>query len=449
MESNFSCGAAVRKITPKGNVFLYGYPHAPRISTGIHDDLLCSALYLNGREGACLLISNDLIFVSRDLVDAVRIRISLRTGLYMGSIAICATHTHSGPVTVDYLSNKLDPTVPKADRTYLDWLASQMIEAGCEAIASAENAEMATMTVEVTGVGTNRHNVSGAADTEACVIALRRIGEDKICACAFTYAMHPTVLHEDSTLVSSDFPHYAREHIKKSLGLRDTTAILFLNGASGNLSPRHTARSNTFAEAERLGRILGDCILSGMAKMSFTSNLGVFTRRTYIALEPREMPSVVQANDAMTAASARLHQLRENRAPKATIRSAECDLFGAEETLALAKSVAEGSFQKAITACLPAEIQVIHIGSLSLVFWPGEFFVEYALEIKAQQPNTHVVTLANGILQGYIVTPEAERQKLYESGNAVFSSNNGRTFVRETLALLKDGKLLHAASARN
>ena len=38
-------GAAQVDVTPDSPQFLYGYPHCERISTGVHDPLLASALY--------------------------------------------------------------------------------------------------------------------------------------------------------------------------------------------------------------------------------------------------------------------------------------------------------------------------------------------------------------------------------------------------------------------
>ena len=40
-------------ITPRNSTFLYGYPHVSRLSTGVHDPLLSSSLYLDdGGTGA-------------------------------------------------------------------------------------------------------------------------------------------------------------------------------------------------------------------------------------------------------------------------------------------------------------------------------------------------------------------------------------------------------------
>jgi hypothetical protein len=51
-ESTVMAGAAVVDITPQGSVFLYGYPHVKRYSTGVHDPLECAALYLRLRRAA-------------------------------------------------------------------------------------------------------------------------------------------------------------------------------------------------------------------------------------------------------------------------------------------------------------------------------------------------------------------------------------------------------------
>ncbi len=439
----------MKTITPAGSVFLYGYPHVARHSTGVHDDLLCSALYLEHSGSGCLMLANDLIFVGRELAEQVRTRINRRTGLPPSRIAICATHTHSGPVTVDYLSNRADPAVPKADPAYLEWLAKQIAEAGCEAVENARPAEIGLTTATVSGVGSNRHDPLGPTDDQALVLAVRPIGSEELLASAIVYAMHPTVLHEDSTLLSSDFPHFTREYLREAVGLSTSAPVLFLNGASGNQSPRHTARANTLAESRRLGHRLGECIAAAWPRLNFTSHSPISVVQSQIELDARELPSFAAAQRARESAHQRLHALRLEHAPRALVRTAECDVFGAEETCALVDSSLDGSLARAMAACLPAEIQVFRIGETSLVFWPGEFFVEYALEIRSRFPHTHVVTLANGVLQGYIVTPAAATEGLYEAGNAIFAASNGRRFIEATATLLTAPPASHATVSRD
>ena len=80
---------------------------------------------------------------------------------------------------------------------------------------------------------------------------------------------------------------------------------------------------------------------------------------------------------------------------------------------------------------------MIGIGGHTYVGWPGEVFVEYGLALRNANPNAFLITLANGELQGYIVTPEAAREGGYEASNAVFAAESGGILVEHTLRLLQ------------
>jgi hypothetical protein len=268
------------------------------------------------------------------------------------------------------------------------------------------------------------------------VLVVRARGRDAPLACMITYAMHPTVLHQDSTLISADFPGFTRQYLRAQKLLPPSCPVLYHNGASGNQSPRHVTRANTFAEAQRLGEQLGACVARVIPGIAFSSQLAIATRSVTVELEPRAIPELPVARANVASAAAHLAQLRRDQAPRAAVRTAECASFGAEKSVVLAQARAEGRLEKAIQGCSPAELQVIGIGPWKFVTWPGEFFVEYALEVKARSPHTFVITLANGELQGYIVTPEAVAAGSYEAGNALFSPANGRRVVDATLALL-------------
>jgi hypothetical protein len=149
------------------------------------------------------------------------------------------------------------------------------------------------------------------------------------------------------------------------------------------------------------------------------------------------MPEHELAEEALKAAREKFARLKREGAPRAEVRTAECDVFGAEETAELALAANDGRLAKAAMDCSPAEIQLIKIGPWRFVSWPGEFFVEYALEVKRRAPGTFVITLANGELQAYIVTAEADANAFYEARNALFSHENGPRIVEETLALIQ------------
>ena len=56
-------GKSVTDISPMKPSQLYGYPHVRRISTGVHDPLLASALWLNNGGTQLLMVALDLLFL--------------------------------------------------------------------------------------------------------------------------------------------------------------------------------------------------------------------------------------------------------------------------------------------------------------------------------------------------------------------------------------------------
>ena len=63
--------------------------------------------------------------------------------------------------------------------------------------------------------------------------------------------------------------------------------------------------------------------------------------------------------------------------------------------------------------------------------------MEHALALKARAPDTFVISLANGELQGYIATEEAAAEGGYEATNALFAPAAGRALVESSLAMLQ------------
>lgn len=429
-------GAATVDITPSGSVFLFGYPHVPRFSTGIHDRLECTAFYLEAESGRALFISNDVIFFDRDYVSGIRRRIFEATGLPPEAVMISATHTHSGPVMTNNLSNAADSVVPEADPAYLGWVADRMLLAAQTAIAAAQPAELGLVVARAEGVGSNRHVPSGPADPEVPVLVARSLATGRAVGCMMVYGMHPTVLHEDSTLISADFPGFTRRWLQSQVFGPECPVVYHL-GVAGNQSPRHMTRANTFAEAQRIGELLARSISSALRSISYGDIDGIVAGRSMLDVRTRTFPAAGEARDALTQARARFEKLRAANAPRQEVRTAECDVFGAEKTALLADAVADGRLAESARTASPAEIQVVRIGDWRFVAWPGEFFVEHGLALKARAPaGTFIVTLANGQLQGYIATPEAVVKGYYEATNAIFSVDNGPRFVEETLALL-------------
>jgi len=394
---NFKAGAAVSDITPRKQMFLAGYPHTPRVSTGVHAPLLASALYLFDGKTALLLIGVDILYVTKKSADHCREGISGKTGIPAGHILISATHTHSGPVTGEELAWSEDPTVPRPDPDYMEQFHNGIIEAGIAAHASAIPARIAVTGAIAAGVGRNRLDPEGPFDAEVGLLAVKGEDDDRFIALDLVYGMHPTVMHEDSKLVSSDFPHFTRQQlVEKYPGL----AVVYHNGPCGNLSPRYDVKSQTFSEAERLGRKLGEAVVQSLRALKdadFRSDLSLAVSSRKVELAPNVFPSVAGAQSGLSAAKSNYEKLKRDGAPHGSVRTAECVVFGAENALALARAQEAGEVARCQREYGRAEVLVMRVGDFFLVGLPGEQFVEYALEIKRRAPRrAFVIGLANG-----------------------------------------------------
>ena len=430
-------GAATTNITPQNSQFLIGYPFVERMSEGVHDWLLSSALYLANGDGQALLVSNDVVYVSKASVSRIRKKVSETTGVPATCIMVGATHTHSGPVTVDGVNSSNDPVVPAADTNYVRYMEDKIIEAACNAFRNAAPAKAGFLIADGTGIGTNRHEPSGPADLDIPAVVIKsRNGE--FISCMLVCNMHPTILHEDSKLYSGDFPAFTREILQKEF-FGSECPVLYFTGAAGNQSPRHVTKENTFKEAHRIGRIVATSVGTKLKEgLEFSSDIDVLTLQKEIDIPKRQFPTSEWAKTHRQKSLERFEYLKKNSVDSQEIRTAEVDWFGSEELLHLSMLAEEGKLAEAYRSCLPAEIQVIKIGPYNFAIWPGEIFIEYAIALKKKMKNTFLITLANGELQGYIATEEAEEKGFYEASNSIFHFSSGKILVEETTKLIKE-----------
>lgn len=439
MNTPFLAGAATRDLSPQKPMALHGYPHVPRVSTGIHDPILATALWLEQGHDKVLLVSLDLLFMDPPTARELRRRLAEETGAGQERIMVNCTHTHSAPIMAPIIAWREDPSIPPPDPEYRERVLRETVAAAKAAVAAAVPAELAWTTADATGVGGNRLADGGITDPEVGILAVRRQSKGEWIAFSLTYGMHPTVLHEDSKLVSADFPHYARLVLQEQFA--PNAPVLYQTGPSGNQSPRHFVKEQTFAEAERLGRKLGNAAAAAITDLDDQAfgeaKLGGALAQ--VPLTPRDLPSLAEAEAQLKQYQAEYKRLQQENAPHPQVRTAECALFGAEGAVTLARAAAAGDIAAIVKNYQPIEVQAIRIGNALLAGLPGEWFTEYALEIKqAAAMKCFVVSLVNGELQGYVVTPEAQAAGGYEANNTLFPPEEGQKMIQALLQLIQD-----------
>lgn len=435
-------GTASRVITPELPVYLYGYPHAERVVSSANDPLEVNVLFIRTSSASVFLISCDLIFIPNQLAQ----RIERRLG--SGTVLIGATHTHSGPSVTPYLLDREDPTVHPPDPNYLLWL-EDTIESACRsARAAAKPAEIGFAIGSTSQLGGHRHDPARSIDRRLPILAVREANPDgaapRLIGILYLCAMHPTVLHEDFLAVSADFPGAAREHLRHALG--PLTTVVHWAGACGDLSPRHAISANTLSEARRLGTLLGEQVRTSVESMSWKSDVQLSPHRTTAHFPPRTIPNLQSAYHRLHEAESHFRTLQTSSPPpdRATLRTAECDVFGARCLCTLARAHTDGALQPAITACQPAEVTRLVLGPWELLCVPGEWLTEPAQSLVSENPDSFVATLINGELQGYIASQEAIDNGWYESGSALFDGPASARIVRDAIHRLRQSPPEHS-----
>ena len=171
-------------------------------------------------------------------------------------------------------------------------------------------------------------------------------------------------------------------------------------------------------------------------------NIAVKTKQTFAELPLNEFLMSKPRKKLEQTARDKLEQMRTDGSSPRHTRTAECDWFGAERRLTLAKLNQSGELARRAEECRSAEVQLIAIGPWRFVSWPGEVFAEYALEVMGKVKNTYVFAYTNGEAQGYLVTREAVDEGGYEAATALFKSpESPRLLVQAALGLCEE--LLH------
>lgn len=428
--SGFLAGVARSDITPPVGVDLCGYGARPGPSTGVHDDLAATALYVSDGTGEALLIACDLIGLHHDHVAALRRRIEECAGVPAAKILVGCSHTHAGPATpcIRYLG--------ETDPAYFTGLLETLAATGAAARRQAVPARAGWARADLR-VGINRRQLSGGQT----VIGVNQAGVtapyvDVLCvdtrdgkplACLFSHAAHAVALGADNTLISADWPGVARRAIEAA---RPGVRALFLQGCCGNVN----CRERGWDGVENQGRQTAAAVLEAAGKTAFSEQVRVTSALVPLCLPLADPPPVAEAR-------ARLEESRAQRAnlPATANRGvrwmAECAVVWSQEVLALAESGAR-------SRTVPFDVQAVRIGPGAVVGLPGEVFVEYALNIDRASPfaPTLVAGYANGDV-GYIPTAAAYKEGGYEVDNAI-------RYYGTTMPLPESERLILSGAAR-
>lgn len=432
-------GVAKIDMSPPEGVRLAGYPHFPRCNTEIHDPLYASCLYLDDGKTEIAIVTLDILFFSKKYTAQVRKRVNVLCGLPEENLFICCSHTHSGPWAAG--NPEIEATAGDSediDPGYLGSLLDGIVSVTVKAKKTAFPAEIGFGTGicgAEKGVGGNRRSKDGMCDPSVNIVAVRdQIG--LVRGVFVNYALHPTFLHEDSTSVTADYPGYLR----KTVNNRYPEAVIgFAQGSSGDQSSRYFRKGQSFAEAERVGNLIGETAISVIENMTFETEPEIRTARAEIRIDIRAYDPISVLEENVRRKTAEYERLLAGKASYLDVQNANLRMLGAEDMLGYAICVQKGKRIDLRDDEDPAEILIFGIGNHIIAGIPGEVFVEFGLKIKAgsDADTTFVFELANGCLPGYCYNREALLDEGYEVGNSMLTPGFGDKIADMALLLIR------------
>lgn len=348
-----------------------------RPSTGVHDPIKVRALVLEAGGVRLLWVAVDLVGVDPTLVSDLRARLD-QLGFRYAAVVVAASHTHSGPGA--YARSDLFGfvAVDRESPRVRGRLFSAMEEASRQAERRKRPATVGTGRTEVPGLTDSR--VHGPLDDELGV--LKVMGADnRPVAVVWNFAIHGTALGSGNFKLSGDVMGDAAARIEEQLGV----PALFVNGAVGDVSPRHRG-------------------WDGVASTGKALSAGVLAAWPRIAADADQRLTVAAETAALPAPGLELRNCLGRWIPRGT--------------------------RLGLRSALPssADVVAVAVGRAAWLAIPGELDTRLGQDIKnagrGRFAQTFVAGVANGY-QGYLISSEYFRTPSYISCGSLYGERGG------------------------
>ena len=242
-----SVGVAGIDITPEKPIRLNGYGSRSKPSEGVAQKLFAKALAIGG-ENPVVLITADLIGIPKQVRAEVAGRLRKKVGLPPDRLALCATHTHTGPTLKGVLENIfMAPIPPEQMKVIEEYTAGLVDKLESVAIDALNHREPGNLDWGIGSVdfAVNRRSLKdgkwtgfgeapeGPVDHDLPM--LRVTGDDgKVRAILINYACHCTTLGGDYNQVHGDWAGRAAELIEENL---PGATVLIAIGCGADANP--------------------------------------------------------------------------------------------------------------------------------------------------------------------------------------------------------------------
>ena len=269
--SSLRAGVSQREFTPQVGIAsgIWGASKKSR-SESVHIGLFLTAIAREGSDKRrSFIVGIDLCVLGcAECADDMLNRIAKGVGVSRDQILFSSSHTHAVPMPcIHRARNAGSELVPD----FREAIIKNTIDACIDAASKIADVDI-TWGYGHCDLAVNRDLPCGSAEVVAFnpeiiaddTVTVGRVStrDGKIIATIANYACHPTTLAWENMAISPDYVGMARKLVEAETG----APMLFLQGASGELSPRNQYSGDT-ALADRNGAILGHAIISTLKAM--------------------------------------------------------------------------------------------------------------------------------------------------------------------------------------
>ena len=165
-------------------------------------------------EDTVVVITVDTLGIPDDLHERVAAKLQ-QHGIARDRLAICASHTHSGPMIRNCANTLFGQPIPEDQwqtiLKYTDELEAKLVQVAIEALADRKPAKLSWGIGKV-GFAFNRRTPGGPVDHDLPLLAVHD-PDGRLRAVFTNYACHCVTLSDD--MISGDWAGYAMEHIQR------------------------------------------------------------------------------------------------------------------------------------------------------------------------------------------------------------------------------------------
>lgn len=274
-ETSTKAGVASVDITPEFPIRLTGYGNRSEEATEVEQPLHAKAMAIEaGDAPLSVLITADVLGIPASVTEEVAARLNENAGIERAQLAICATHTHTGPTLRGVAPALFGGPLPedqqdRVDR-YTDQLADKLEQVAMEAIEDRRPATLAWGQGTVDFAVNRRRIVDGKwagwgafpdapADHDLPVLAVKTPGGE-VRGLLVNYACHCTTLVGGHNFIHGDWAGEAALRLEAEH--EGAVAMIAIGcGADANPQPRGAIEhvdQHGQAIADEVARVLAD-----------------------------------------------------------------------------------------------------------------------------------------------------------------------------------------------